>query len=299
MFDDDAYDRATTLSAAQKMEHYQSVLTPRSDDEDFLQALPDPRPFSHFLDETRSYLAKHPIALVGEVGLDKSFRIPQAWLPEQKSARDDALTPGGRERRQLSPYRVSMDHQRKVLLAQLRLAGEMGRAVSVHGVQAHGYVFDTLSQTWAGHERKTVSRREQKREANLQKANASGQDGEEAKPKEGAAKPYPPRVCLHSYSGPPEPIKQYTHPAIPVDMFFSFSTAINFGHATDKTENAIRAVPNDRILVESDLHIAGERMDQHLEDIVRKICDLKDWSLEDGVRQLARNWKRFVFGKAS
>jgi len=33
-----------------------------------------------------------------------------------------------------------------------------------------------------------------------------------------------------------------------------------------------------------------------MEDIVRRICEIKGWLLEDGVRRLGGNWRRFVFG---
>ncbi|GAB7357716.1 hypothetical protein MBLNU459_g0379t1 [Dothideomycetes sp. NU459] len=307
MYDDSAYDNVTSLSDEQRVQHYQSVLTPSSQDRDFLLALPEPRPFSHFLDETKRYLEKYPLALVGEVGLDKTFRIPEAWLPGEKEERDESLTPGGREGRRLSPYRVSMAHQRKVLLAQLRLAGELGRATSVHGVGAHGVVFETLAETWKGHERRVLSKREQKREADAQKrdglAPEPSEDGRGDVSTAGTAAgtrrptPYPPRICLHSYSGPPEAIKQYTNPAIPADIFFSFSSVINFSTpAAGKTEEAIKAAPDHSILVESDLHMAGDRMDGYLEEVIRKICELKGWTLDNGVRQLGNNWKRFVFG---
>lgn len=296
MYDDSAYDGASSLSDEQRIQHYQSVLTPKSDNRNFLLALPEPRPLSHFLAQTKQYLEKYPLALIGEVGLDKTFRIPEAWLPEEKEDRDESLTPGGREGRRLSPYRVAMDHQRKVLLAQLRLSGELGRATSVHGVGAHGVVFETLCETWKGHEKKVLSKREQKREADAQRRHGSLQQ-ENDDTTDGPA-PYPPRICLHSYSGPPETVKQYTNPAIPADIFFSFSSVINLSTpAASKTEESIKAVPDHRILIESDLNIAGDRMDGYLEDIVRKICELKGWSLEDGVRQLGNNWRRFVFGK--
>ncbi|KAF7846184.1 hypothetical protein BT93_L4923 [Corymbia citriodora subsp. variegata] len=302
MFVDGQYKNASSLSQDQKVEHYQSVLTPKSGDRDLLLALPDPQPFSHFLDQTKKYLQKYPLALVGEVGLDKSFRIPEAWLPNQAEQRDDSLTPGGREGRRLSPYRVSLDHQRKVLLAQLSLAGELGRAVSVHGVQAHGVVFETLSETWKGHERQVLSARERKRQSKnkLQTKSADEDEhNEDIGQSSPQSTPYPPRICLHSYSGSPESIKQYTNPAIPADIFFSFSTVINFSTpAAEKTETVIKVVPDDRILVESDLHIAGDRMDGYLEEIIRKICEIKEWSLEDGVSQLGKNWKRFVFGRS-
>ncbi|KAI4787909.1 Metallo-dependent hydrolase, partial [Aureobasidium sp. EXF-8845] len=203
MFDEETYPNTKILTPEQKIEHYQSALTPSPTDRDFLLALPDPRPLSIFLAETRAYLEKYPLALIGEVGLDKQFRIPQVWLPDQKTERDDTTTPGGREGRSLSPYRVSMSHQKKVLLAQLHLAGELGRATSVHGVQAHGFVFNTLQETWKGYERKVFSKRERKKQEVATPAEVNNQTGHE----ERTPTPYPPRICLHSYSGPPETIK--------------------------------------------------------------------------------------------
>ncbi|KAM3423706.1 hypothetical protein BST61_g1118 [Cercospora zeina] len=298
MFDQGEYGNASALSSDQKVAHYQSVLTPKSEDVDFLQSLPDPRPLGHFLAQMRQYLRRYPLALVGEVGLDRSFRIPQSWLPDQQDGRDEGLTPGGREGRKLSPYRVSMEHQKKVLLAQLALAGELQRAVSCHGVQAHGVVYETLAQTWEGHERKFVSKREQKRAEAAKKATAESEEDERSED-EPRPQPYPPRICLHSFSGPAETVKLYLAPSVPCDIFFSFSTTINAWSedGQGKVEAAVNSVPDDRILIESDLHTAGERMDRYLEEAVKKICQVKGWDLEDGVRTLARNWRRFALGR--
>jgi Tat protein secretion system quality control protein TatD with DNase activity len=299
MFDESEYDGATTLTPEQKAAHYQSVLTPKSDDSDFLLSLPDARPFGEFIAQMRHHLEKFPLALVGEVGLDKSFRIPEDWLPQHLDERNSALTPGGREGRRLSPYRVSMDHQRKVLLAQLRLAGEMRRAVSVHGVQAHGIVHNTLAETWKGHERKPMSRKEKKKAEAAQRTHAEP-EGAESEGENSGPQPYPPRICLHSFSGPAETVKLYTAPTVPCEVFFSFSTTINswVEDGQGKVEAAVGAVPDDRLLMESDLHTAGDRMDQYLEEIVRKLCEVKGWDLETGTKQLAANWRRFVAGKA-
>jgi len=302
MFDEGEYDGATSLTLEQKAAHYQSVLTPRSEDRDFLLSLPDARPFGDFIAQMKRHLEKFPLALVGEVGLDKSFRIPEDWLPQHLDERNSALTPGGREGRRLSPYRVSMEHQRKVLLAQLRLAGEMQRAVSMHGVQAHGVVQSTLAETWKGHERKPMSRKEKKKADAARRTHAEPEDADadekEVEKAQTGPKPYPPRVCLHSFSGPAETVKLYTAPSVPCEVFFSFSTTINswFEGGKGKVEAAVRAVPDDRLLVESDLHTAGERMDRYLEEIVKKLCEVKGWELEAGTKQLAANWKRFVAG---
>jgi Tat protein secretion system quality control protein TatD with DNase activity len=102
---------------------------------------------------------------------------------------------------------------------------------------------------------------------------------------------------MHSYSGPVEQLRQFLNPANPSDVYFSFSTVINFaGPSSQRAREVIKALPEDRILIESDLHTAGPQMDDLLEEVARQVCELRGWSLEDGVRRLAENWTRFVFG---
>ena len=280
--------------AAAKEAHYNAVLAPAPDNSAFVASLPEPTPISSFINATRTKLKEHPFALVGEVGLDKAFRLPQPWESSGAEARDTSLTPGGREDRLLSPHRVRMPHQQAILTAQLRLAGEMGRAVSLHGVQAHGAVYQTVAACWKGHEREVVSRRKKRLDA---PGAVDESEDEEEKPQVGG-KPYPPRICLHSYSGTVESLKQWFHPAVPCDIFVSLSVAINLStdNGRAKIVDIVKTIPEDRILIESDLHIAGDRMDGMLEDMYRKVCEIRGWELRAGVEKIRKNYERFIFG---
>ncbi|KAL9615432.1 MAG: hypothetical protein Q9167_000110 [Letrouitia subvulpina] len=304
IYDNRVLEVDQTVQKPEKSLHYKAVLSPTPEEEEkdqgFIASLPEPRPLSEVLAHVRNNLDVHSLALVGEIGLDRSFRLPIQWDPVNQDKRDPKLTPGGREGRRLSPYRVRLDHQRMLFKAQLNLAGELQRAVSVHGVAAHGVVFDTLRECWSGHERKIQSRRARKKAAHSANTENSGSSVSTETEKEeleaSASKPYPPRVCLHSYSGPPDCLRQYLDPTVPVIFFFSFSCLVNFSVAASKAVNVIKSVPNDRLLVESDLHSAGNDMDDLLEQVVRKVCEIKNWSLEDGVQQLASNWRHFIYG---
>ncbi|KAK3306607.1 uncharacterized protein B0T15DRAFT_146764 [Chaetomium strumarium] len=297
----------SAAKAEQKATHYSAVLSP-TPDEKFIASLPDPKPLSSFISETRQRVLDAGTALIGEIGLDKAFRLPWPWNAADQSERDGTLTPGGREGRSLSPHHVKMAHQVQVLKAQLRLAGELGVAVSVHGVQAHGVLFDALASLWKGYEKEVVSRRKQKLVAKGAEDFSSSDEDDEydwttdevPRPtvKRYKPKPFPPRVCLHSFSGSPQMVSQYLNPAIPLKVYFSFSTVINLSTAGGESRfpDVIRACPDDRLLVESDLHCAGEDMDRLLEDICRKVCDTKGWSLEEGLQRIRKNYEEFVFG---
>ncbi|OAX82291.1 hypothetical protein ACJ72_03360 [Emergomyces africanus] len=290
-------NKCTTLS---KEEHYRSILTPSVKDENLLRGLPEPFHLSTLISETKARLEQHPHALVGEIGLDRSFRIPNAWFPHEVENRDTGLTPGSREGRTLSPHRVALPHQKAVLKAQLQLAGDMQRPVSVHSVQAHGAVFDLLRELWSGHEKKGVSNRQRRRRPSVDNAHELS-DHEQVEDKSGppsrTSHPFPPRICMHSYSGSPDALNQFLQKSNPADIYFSFSSVINFlNDSSARVVEVIKALPDDRILVESDLHCAGERMDELMETVVRQVCAIREWDLEQGTRVLGKNWKRFVFG---
>ena len=298
-FSHQMYDDTKGNVKLDQLEHYKSVLIPTPDSVAFMEALPAPRSLHQFLQETEDRLNEFPYALVGEIGLDRSFRLPYGPsdmtgdVNSKTGGSQEALTPGTREGRTLSPYHVNIDHQKTILRAQFALAARLKRPVSVHSVQAHGLVFDVMQSLWKGHER--PSKTQKKKATDATKAhpddtpfNADSQLG---------SSPFPPRICMHSYSGPPDALKQFLSPRVPADIYFSFSTVINFsGSSTTKVVKVIKALPDNKILVESDLHCAGERMDQLLVDIVRKVCEIKEWDVEDGARRLKENWKKFIFG---
>ncbi|KAI5300950.1 hypothetical protein KEM55_003716 [Ascosphaera atra] len=328
-----------------KKRHYESVLQPKpdfennEDDKMLLDALRAPYPLSKALAATKERVSKFHGALVGEVGVDKAFRLPEPWDLVKKRAEegkkpancdedveedngndediDKNVTPGAREGRPLSRYRVRLEHQKVVMEAQLRLAGETCRAMSVHehesgGVPAsvhsvgtHGAVLEVLRRLWKGYERPLISKRRMK-----QTAAKAGVPGPKDEPKEEESqfqgidqppRPFPPRICMHSYSGPHEQLGQYLDPKVPTDVYFSFSNVINFEGKDDvqleRIARVIRSVPDDRILAETDLHEAGKEMDEALDSVVNDICEIKKWDLEDGACTLNRNWRRFIYGK--
>lgn len=307
------FDPLSPDHESQKRRHYNAVLSPSpesKDDETFIDELPVPQPLSGLIEQTRRYLQANPYALVGEIGLDKAFRLPSHEPPT-----GDEMTPGRRNGQMLSPYRVNMEHQKSIFVAQLKLAGEMGRAVSVHGVQAPGVLYETLKSTWAKHKKRVITNRERRMIAPGVNEDFSSSDEDEIDDedtRDGAVspkkkyrpKPFPPRICLHSFSGGVQTLQQYiTDKSIPARIFFSFSLLVNYTSGSHEHErrkhiadDVIRACPDGSILLESDLHTAGPEMDAMLEQIYRKACQAKGWGLREGTERIGQNFEEFIFG---
>lgn len=94
-------------------------------------ALPAPRPLRDALAEVEAHLEEFPGALLGEVGLDRSFRLPDP--------RADAP-------HKLTRLQTPIAHQRTVLRAQVDIACKLRRSVSMHSVRAAGQTTDFLAE---------------------------------------------------------------------------------------------------------------------------------------------------------
>lgn len=311
---DDADEELQMLEAqALKERHYAKVLIPQPNPS-FVSMLPEPRQLSRVLGDLRKRLQQFPLALVGEVGMDRAFRI-----------RSPPSLAGSGNSHQLSPYRVSLEHQKMVFKAQLGVAGQFGRPVSVHGVQCHGALFDVFRQLWTGHETSVEGKKQRNRrrrraqegfghefllEVDEPLPRSDSDDDASSCPSVGPGpiessytKPYPPRICLHSFSADRQTLQQWIKQPLPYlqypsQVYFSFSTTINArpgkGHL-EKIKSTVQNIPGDRVLVESDLHTAAE-IDDALARAVELVGNIKGWEWETCTRRLAANWREFVFG---
>lgn len=223
-------------------EHYSAVLVPEPTKE-FVDSLPAPISFTDYLEKIKRMLTKYPSALVGECGLDKAFRLP--------------IKRG--EVKELSPYKVKLEHQKKVLIPQLRLASQYNRPVSMHGVQCHQALFECV----AG-----LSRQ-------------------------------PPSICLHSYSGSPDFLNgnwlrsREKKMCVNSKIFISCSVLINIT-TPERAQKLLHSIPADRILNESDYHSSGSELDEYNWEALVAICRVKGWTLQQGARQIKRNFMAFT-----
>ncbi|KAF9575465.1 hypothetical protein EC968_003070 [Mortierella alpina] len=105
----------------------------------------------------------------------------------------------------------------------------------------------------------------------------------------------PPRLCMHSYGGSVDMLKAFTKLDHAPEIFFSFSILINGRLQERKLRELILAVPEDRLLIESDHH-SHSQVDQLLVEMVLKVAEIRKWTVQETVEKTARNWNRFVYG---
>jgi TatD DNase family protein len=115
---------------------------------------------------------------------------------------------------------------------------------------------------------------------------------------------WPPKVMLHSYGGSVEMVRAFAE--LPrrgeaegsgdddQKVFFSFSSAIA-GGGLEKLMARIKAVPDNRILLETDLTVVRS-MNDALEEIVHIVAAAKSWTVADTVEHAWANFCSFYEG---
>lgn len=123
-----------------KIKHYQLCLEPGPSDE-LLAVLPEPIDLEEYAEKigelAHSYEKKGVPYGIGEIGLDKVFRVPSnGYFGNQNGSKLVELTRS----------KVSMNHQKQVFVRQLELANMLSKQVSLHCVKAHGPFYDIVSK---------------------------------------------------------------------------------------------------------------------------------------------------------
>jgi len=152
----------------------------------------------------------------------------------------------------------SFEHQMSLTQMHLRLAAELRRPVSMHCVRSYGHMQQMFR----------------------------------------ALKPEncPPKVMLHSFGGSSDMIAGFTKiPKIGNRFYFSFSHVINKKGSSQKLVDCIRKVPDDRLLIESDVG-SSQQIDQGLLDICQVVANIKDWTMDETAQTTFENFKRFYDG---
>lgn len=120
--------------ATSKEEHYHDLFSDNgSEFDELMETFPDPIQLSDVLAEVRENLKTFPNAMLGEVGFDRAFRVPYDY--------DESP-------RRLSSFIVPIHHQVAVLEAQIDLAVELQRNISLHSVKAQLHTKDLLDRTY-------------------------------------------------------------------------------------------------------------------------------------------------------
>ncbi|KAI0319429.1 hypothetical protein OF83DRAFT_1054948 [Amylostereum chailletii] len=257
------------LTPTTREEHYRGLFLPagvKASDvlasafSRLLPSLPEPVFLSTIVSTLRENLLSNPRAMLGEVGLDRAARVP---FPPSSSAED--------EPREFSPFTTPLAHQLAVIEAQIAIAVELRRNVSLHSVKAPQQtreLLDRMAVTY-GESWRAIS------------------------------------VDLHSCGVSPQVWAEIEkrHP----NAFLSLSKAIN---ARSPNHLAlIKACDPARLLVESDYPDVRFVAEQTWA-MIETIAEVRGWRVETTweqdagdktqwgvVRRLEANWQAFVRGR--
>ncbi|KAJ1561401.1 hypothetical protein HK405_004025 [Cladochytrium tenue] len=199
----------------------------------------DDAPDLSWVAELRARLVAYPGALVGEIGLD------------------------GAAVNRATGRRFPMAVQEAAFRAQLALAAELRRPVSVHAVRCAGRMVDVLREL------------------------AQQADAEDS---------FLPAVILHSYTLSPQVVGELLRrlpPAAAGRVYFGFSAVVNDRYRWAEVAARIAAVPDERVVVESDWDEAG-RVDAACARACEQVARAKGWTVAEAAARTAANARRVL-----
>ena len=116
-----------------KVSHYQDVLEYKNEEQfaSLVQVLPDPLDLEEYIDREFNDTL---VSVIGEVGLDKLFRLPANGFYMQN------------EKARLTTVKVKLSHQEIVFRRFCRLARHTSKSISIHDVKCHGKLNDICNE---------------------------------------------------------------------------------------------------------------------------------------------------------
>ncbi|XJO71034.1 hypothetical protein BDV3_000621 [Batrachochytrium dendrobatidis] len=213
-------------------------------------------PDTQWLNGLKALLLKHPQAIVGEIGLD------------------------GAAKDRSTGELYSMDQQMQVFQAQMQLAIELERPVSMHAVHVHSQIthyFRDMDKICG------YIKAQRKR---------NGRDWNESFQHESDRLPFPPAIMMHSFTASKEIGQSLVKlPHIGSRFYFSFSTIVNA--RGKKFEDRVRSIPHDRILIESDVSNAADEMSA-MQSICQSVADIRGWTMLETAQKTTANANAFL-----
>ncbi|OUM53746.1 hypothetical protein BVG19_g3059 [[Candida] boidinii] len=186
--------------------------------------------------------------MIGEIGLDKLFRIP--WNGYLGNENEGLINPDSKfnSNSKFSNYQVSIDHQVIIYKEFLKMAIKYNKPVSIHCVKAHGILFDITKSMIKIKDSKCT------------------------------------KLCLHSYSGSIDQAKSWLK-LYKKNIFFSISEILNIKGGTRKVKEIgkeeddgnedtvdskcielLKFLPFENILIETDYGLDFMYLEKNLEN---------------------------------
>ncbi|CDS01576.1 related to Cut9 interacting protein scn1 [Sporisorium scitamineum] len=215
--------------------------------------LPDPISLNEVCQGIQDHFDRFPNALLGEVGIDRAFRIPRrAWNYDPQRPESDITAS------KLTKLKTPQSHQLSVLRAQIGVALEYRRNISLHSVQAAGLTVDLLSS--------------------LRNTDTTSF---------GAV-----RVALHSCTLDNNVVKSITKKH--ANVYVGFSSTINRKQMVAR--DCLASVDRSRALMESDYHTV-KGIPGYLLQANEYFAQLHGLNSHEAAQQLLSNWKTFYSGR--